>query len=567
MDSPKRAAQIWVPVAIALIGWLVYWNAAPNEFVWDDVSSILLHEDVKDPAKVKLLFQRDQHHYGRGDGNFYRPLVSLTFMIDYWMAGGQPNHPGAAPDVDPFFFHLSSALWHIAAALCLWAVLYRAAAPSFVQITAPLLYVVHPLHTEAVAYISGRADSMAATFIFLGLWLGLSQRSRPLRIAEALAAALCCAGAVLSKESGMILPLILLLAAACRLRSTETKESTATRALYFLPALTSAVVLGVYAMLRTTTLNFGAGGGGNAAAPPITQRAAEAAQAFALYLKLILFPSDLHMERTLEAIPAFVTIAGFLALTLAFAIMATAWWKRSFGITLGMAIFLAAWFPISGLIPLNAPMAEHWLYVPLAGLLWAVCDLAWRIMPDSRSRAIAITVACALGLSFVYATVVRNQDWRNGATLFQATLKQNPDSLRVRYNHAVGLEMDGNLAGAQRHFQKVAAYYEDLHKSEGDSPLIYPQELETHLSLGNIYLELGQPESAFQHYNAVLSQARSESFFQYAAQAGLGMAKCLAIDQPTRGEAAIKSMAAQIPGIDVYGREILAGKTLTTRFD
>ena len=81
-----RAYYLLVSVAVCLLGTVAYVNTFDGEWVWDDASSVLLHQHVQDPSKLFQLFQEDQHAFGRGDGNFYRPLLSVTFMLDFLLS-------------------------------------------------------------------------------------------------------------------------------------------------------------------------------------------------------------------------------------------------------------------------------------------------------------------------------------------------------------------------------------------------------------------------------------------------------------------------------------------------
>ena len=88
-ESSAREAQlpaVAVAIWLAVLAFVAYGNTLPGEFVWDDASSILLHQHVKDPGKVFALFTEDQHAFAGGQGNFYRPLLSVTFMADYALA-------------------------------------------------------------------------------------------------------------------------------------------------------------------------------------------------------------------------------------------------------------------------------------------------------------------------------------------------------------------------------------------------------------------------------------------------------------------------------------------------
>jgi hypothetical protein len=117
---------------VALAALFAYSNTFGSDFVWDDASSILLHEHVKDPTKFAQLFAEDQHAFGRGQGNFYRPLVAASFMLDYALsrpAGPELVGPSGVPELSPFLFHVTNLAWHLLCSLMLFALLTRLEAP------------------------------------------------------------------------------------------------------------------------------------------------------------------------------------------------------------------------------------------------------------------------------------------------------------------------------------------------------------------------------------------------------------------------------------------------------
>ena len=502
----------WMAIAlIAGLGLLAYANTFAGEFVWDDVSSIVLHEDVKDPARFGDLFTHDQHRYGRGEGGFYRPLLSVSFMLDYRLArlGGLTN---GAPD--PFVFHVTSAAWHILAAGLFFALAARFGTP----LPAALVYVVHPIHTEAVAYISGRADSMAAAGMFAALYFGAWDGSRRRRVAGTIGCAAASAFAMLCKESAMILPALAFLCAFGR------PGGAGSRYVRFVPVAVSVLVLGAYVALRRYALP--PSGGSSAPDTSFLERTIEAMQSLAIYARLIAAPAHLHMERTLSGVPAWAAWAG-AGLLLA-GIAAAVWAIRNGRprAAIGLAWFVVAWLPISGLFPLNAPLAEHWMYVPLAGLLWALAEFAWPFLgrPPARGLATAaLFLSCAVLLSI---TVGRNRDWRSNESLYAATLRESPGSIRVRYGLAVTYEnLVDNPIGATREFETVNRLYDEIQSKsplEGEPYLAY---LETRLSLAKLALKSGRYQQAADHFGAVLQARRSEATMPHIIEAALGMGR------------------------------------------
>ncbi len=536
-------------VGIVLAGFIAYANSFRNDFVWDDASSVLLNKHVQDPAEFFQLFREDQHPFGRGQGNFYRPLVAASFMLDFRLSYDSSAQPAGSgiPKVGTFVFHLTNTLWHVVAAVLLFALLTRLGAPDLVRLAVPMLYVVHPLHTEAVTYISGRADSMSATFILAALWFALYEGATGKRIGACLLSALCFVGGLLSKESAAIFPFLLLFfILATPVEGTDRKKAYITR---LVPFGVSLVILAIYAYLRMTVLRFADA----ASTPPTTlgQRLIETCQAFALYIKLIFVPTELHMERSMEGVSGWTALAGAALLLSCVGLLIEAFLHNRRRMALGIGWFLLTWLPISGLFPLNAPMAEHWLYVPLAGFLWALAEAVVKVgtvtrflSPRSPVRpgsirqkmgycphfyhfyTLAVGVAWAWCVLLIALTVARNKDWRDNETVFRDTLAKNPRSVRVHYNLAVTYEdILKNMPGARRHYEDVIALYKAQKKTVGREAL-YDEEIEAHNSLGKICLQQGNYTAAAEHYRTILSAGASEKYTPLLASAAFGLGKC-----------------------------------------
>lgn len=561
---------------LAALGAVAYANTFDGGWVWDDASSVLLHRHVQDPSQFWQLFREDQHKFGRGQGNFYRPLVAASFMLDYFLsydsaADGMAS--GGYPDVKPFLFHVSNIFWHVLAAFALFLVLGVLGAPNPVRLATCALFVVHPLHTEAVAYISGRADMMSAAFIFLALWFALGavfggdSEKHGAPLADLFYGALALFGStacfvlgLLSKESSLIFPA--LLALALLLRARKEGDIALPRVFSMLAVVPSLLVLGGYLYLRSTVLRFADMEAGVAA--PMGQRIVEAGQAFAFYLHRLFLPFDLHMEQTLAQTPAWTAVFGYAGL----AVLVSAGifsWRRGHGrIALGLAWFIAAWLPISGLFPLNAPMAEHWMYVPMAGFWWAVCEGAALLASRPLPRRIAVAGAFLLLLFFTVLTVRRNADWDNNERLFLATLKQNPASLRVQYNLAVAYEdLLGNDAGARRHWEKVLTL-QAMRRGSGKG--VGLEEAEAHLSIGNALLQAEEYAAALPHFAVPMQLARVESFRREAAAAAYGMGRCyLALGDYARAAGVLQEGANLDRAMEPVVKSLLEGAALEAR--
>jgi len=527
---------------IAAAGVAAYVNTFDGRWVWDDASSVLLHKHVQEPARllhdsltgetdsgslpvamakaVGQLFLEDQHAFGRGQGNFYRPLLSTTFALDYLLSYQPelfaPGADGAAVEPPVFWFHLQSLLWHIAAALGLFAVLARLGCSRAVQLVVPLLWVVHPLHTEAVAYISGRADMMSGTFLFFGLFFALCRCGGWRAYLSFCASALCFALGLLSKEATLIFPAVLALALLVRAAGDRSPNQPARLLRSLFPVIPALLVLGGYIALRAT-LNFAAKGGAAAPATSLLQRLYETAQSFALYVQLLFVPTGLHMERTLDGVGVLTALMGALLLAGLITAAIIAFRRGAWRITLGIALFLLCWLPISGVFPLNAPMAEHWMYVPMAGFWLALAEMVARL-PRPLPR-LALIPAALLFLLFTALTVQRNEDWDNNARLFQATLRENPNTMRVHYNLAVAFgDLEGNTAGALRHYAAAARLSGDPASETG---------MEALLSEVGLLIDSARPAEALQVLQLLAPALKAGAPDWARAEAALGTVRAL----------------------------------------
>ncbi|MGI9089340.1 MAG: tetratricopeptide repeat protein [Chthoniobacterales bacterium] len=451
-------------IFFALLVFGAYAPALRDDFVWDDTALILRDPLIRSPRLIAEGFQ----HFLFTDAtasDFYRPIQRLTYTLDY-----------AAFALRPAAYHCASIAWHLAATIALFffaleffqviGVDRRIA--RVVAIASTALWAIHPVHTSAVAYISGRADSLAAAFGFAALWLGL----RSLRMSGArfwvgtIASAVLLLLSALSKELGLIflaLWLTILLA---------QKNWRAARA-----AIVAVIfVLAAYWSLRAPAEHI---------LPPTHSpipalvRPVLVARAFAEYAGLLVFPINLHMERDVETRPTgftpqsatnsawreLQTLAGILIFG------AFVYWifrerRRDRAVFLLLILTLVAYLPVSGMIGLNATVAEHWLYLPSAFLFLALGLWLARFLKTAPNFLRPLTIS-ALTLWAIFLggrTFARTLDWKDQRTFLERTIAQGGDSARMLINLA-------SLEIKEDHPEKAKALLFAALKKEPDQPL------------------------------------------------------------------------------------------------
>jgi len=451
-QRPAPPARRWdglvAPLALLAITLATYAPALRNGFVWDDHALIL-----RDPLiRSWRLIGEGFGHFLFTDAaasDFYRPLQRLTYTFDY-----------AAFFVSPAGYHLVSIFWHALAGIALFFFAREfldrfAIAPerrSGIAFVAALIWLVHPVQSSAVIYVSGRADPLSGAFGFVGLYLLLRmlRGNGYWRWAFGFGAGLCFLGSALSKESGLIFLLVSLIIACA-----EGRRGGWIGAL----AISAAVIVAALS-LRLTAEHIPPPDG-----PAVRwlTRPILAARAVAEYAGLLVFPWHLQMERDVASHPfgfsgasidgaAWRELQTLLGVVLVFGVAYTLWKaRRRPQIFLPLLLAVICYLPISGMISLNASVAEHWLYLPSAFLF-----LAAIIALDSLGRKKVVVLCLTIWLLFLpVRTFVRCFDWKDQRTFLTRTIAAGGDSARMLINLASLETGEGHLESARKHLERA----------------------------------------------------------------------------------------------------------------
>jgi protein O-mannosyl-transferase len=452
----------WVRFGLLiLVGFIIRMPALPGELVWDDTALVRDNPLIKSPIFVFEAFR----HYLFLDSfsAHYRPVQTLSFMVDYLLWAG-----------NTYGFHLTNVLLHVASGVLLYRLLEKLfislrrgemnsrsnVVGSAAAFLVALLWMVHPVHSAAVDYISGRADSLAFLFACAG-WLlflrGQAARGVMARILIYTVAALAGLLSLCSREIGLIWLILFVLHLLAFDRERRPRPLVVT-------LICVLVITCTYAWLRQ--LPGGRTPSGLVNEWPAPMRAVLMLRALGDYGRLLIFPVNLHMERTVVAPAAFygdkarwhsleleyLSIGGLVVLA---TLVTLALWRRD-GQRLrifGAAWFLLAYLPISNLVELNATVAEHWLYLPSVGffIFAAGCGLAFPVR--FRKPLIACAICVVIGLSI--RSAVRSSDWLTEEIFYQRTLAAGGPTARVLGNLAQLYSTKGDYAKAETVFRQV----------------------------------------------------------------------------------------------------------------
>lgn len=422
---PRAPHVLLLGTAVAIVTVLAYSSSFEGGFVRDAAG--LIREDPRirelSAENVKQIWSGPYWHAG-GAAPLYRPLTTSSFLLNYAVLG-HGERPGG--------YHVLNLLLHLGNAALVYVLLRRlnlALAPS---LFAAALFATHPVATEAVANIAGRADLLAATTVLaaLSLHVGGPTAANPWRWRLGLFVA-TLAG-LLAKENAAALIVVAGLydllvrrrpfsasyavfglagATAFAARSlaladvapySDPMVDNPLRALSFLPArLTALQVLGQQLGLLVWPLRLSADYS---------------------YDQIPLFPAG-GLSQQLQI--AASGLAVFVLAALSFLLR-----RREPRLSFLVGFLLIALLPTSNLILLIGSIrADRFLYLPSAAFAGAVA-LAWPLWAERARGRLVMGLASLLVIGAAARTYARNADWRNDETLFRAAREVSPRSFRV----------------------------------------------------------------------------------------------------------------------------------------
>ena len=429
-------------IILILAGALVYGFNLNNNLLWDDIEWIAMNPYVHSFSLANV------RHWFTGNvlegiglaSNYYRPFLFFTFTLNYVLHG-----------VHPIGWHVVSNLIHIANGILLFFLLRRIFQNQFVAFWTSLLFLVHPLQTEAVAYISGRGDPLSALFMLGALLLALrGHHMVPL---------ILLVFALLSRESAIMFPFLIMIV------FMSVAKEPFLRALQksFLRAMPYFAIVIAYGILRLTvlnfdnTLNFFAASVSNPYTESMAIRMYTFLSILPSYARLLIVPLGQHMDRA----PAVYTSISFwqvwipllgLIGVLAITCMSYKSHKTYFQVLFfGVAWFFAAISPMSGITPVNGLMYEHWLYMPMIGPLVILLYFLSRL----SFRNVIIAVLITLTAWFSYLSIQRNRLWGDPIRFFEDILKYEPASARTLTNVANLYFDQSNVAKAEEYYLRA----------------------------------------------------------------------------------------------------------------
>ena len=515
-----------LPLLLVLAGAAVYANSFGREIIWDDQELPAQAQTLREPAQWLRVFSSNEAGSATAGAEgrlLYRPLTWLSQLIDLRLWGDRVRG-----------YHITNLLLHLLSTLLVYAIglsllgswADRGTVPGkgsrWPAWLAALLFAIHPVHTEAVTWINGRADLLSTCFYLVAFWLYLLYRRRE-QLWVLFISLLAFLLALLSKEMAITLPLAIALFVLCfdpspwRAPLRQLGRSRAVKAIVeALPYLAVAVL---YLTLRLAVLGrvFGTADR-TAGGLPL------AAQVVALYLRLLVLPYPLKALRPLSDLQTISGVGAWLApvvvgVVLLLGVAALRRWRLQ-----GFAVlfFSVTVLPVSGLFSAGDYAAERFLYLPSLAVCLAAGALLARLW--QRQRTVALALILVIALPWMVLTLARNGVWQDRLTFWSKAVQDSPNSATAHSHLGLVYLDQGQAAQAMAELGRAVeldpqdsdsqnslgmGYYVQGQLDQAETAFLKAAELGpgaavAHFNLGVVYGAQGRSEEAVQAYQKAL---------------------------------------------------------------
>jgi hypothetical protein len=491
---------------LALGVWLSFGQAIRCDFVnYDDdvfvYNNPLVANGLTSHGVADVLTRMDQV--------FYYPLTALSFMLDATIYG-----------LNPFGFHLTNVLLHMANAILLFLVLRKMTGAMWRSALAAFFWAVHPLRVESVVWITERKDVLSGLFFMLTLLAYIRYVRRPFSMRRYAAVFLLYLAGLMSKPMLVTLPFVLLLLDGwplCRFGASRRRIFPEK-----IPLLVLSVCFGVIALKADS-----AGSSVVADHLPFSWRIGNALVSYVVYIRQMIFPAGLALPYPLTEVPFPEAAAALLFLSAVSWIAVLLRRKKPYLLT-GWFWYLGMLVPVSGVLRILGPArADRFTYLPQIGLclllVWGVADWCASIRRRAWLSAAAIIVLAGLAV----ASRQQSAYWRDSETLWIHALACTDGNSVAHSNLGAALFVQGKTEEAIYHFRKAidlgtrqAEVFNNLGRALADSGdygeavrqylkalSIDPNRAEILKNLADSFSEAGDTDRAIRVYELALQKA------------------------------------------------------------
>ena len=460
----------WTPFALMLFTFLLYTKALVNGITnFDDDFYIVNNPYLKDFSwnGVNAIFSS---FYQAN----YHPFTTMIYFFEYNWFG-----------LNPLPYHLLNVLLHVLNVFLVFKFVERLSGKQMTALIVAVLFAVHPLHVESVAWISELKDVLYSCFFLLSMLVYLRYMKSGFQMRDYWASLLLFLASLFSKSAAVTLPLLLIAIDIYKGRKLNTKSI-----LEKLPFILLSLLFGVLTMLsqkaqgsinvQMFTFN------------PIT-RFFFLTSAISFYFIKLILPFGLSSMNYYPILHNGILPWQYYASILVIFFVIWFTFRKSpirKEITFGVSFFIISISVMLQIISVGSALtAERYTYISYIGLFYILGQWITSLASGQRKNTV-IGILCFLILVFSVQTFARISVWQNGNTIDEDIIEHNP-------NVYIGYWMRGNLKRTQSDFQGALQDYSKAIKLD-------PFSDDSYYNRGNIYDRLGDPKSAIPDYNQAI---------------------------------------------------------------
>jgi protein O-mannosyl-transferase len=537
----ERRDDWQIVLLLVLVAFAIFANSLGNGFLYDDQVQIVNNKDLRELDYLATIFTRSFSkdfpgiNFSNAPLDYYRPFHRMINWLAFQSFG-----------LDGFYWHLLNLLIYCGVVALAYVVIKQLSGLRSVAAAGALLFAIHPIHSESVAWVNCFVETLHALF-FLGAFTLYLREGR----IYLLGSMVLVMAALLTKELALCFPIIV--AAYYFICCNETGFVRRVGGAIW-SAAPFFLVIAIYFILRALTYG-GIRFGGNL---PLSTVLLTIPRVVLEYFRMLVFPIGLSVMYKINFVTSVSSLKFWLPLALLFAMAIFFWFRMP-----RKVVFACAWLIITLLPVLNIGafttdlnIQDRFLFLPSLGFCAAVAIgfdtlLKQKWMPEVAKRSLValfiIYAVCLSGLA-----VRQNSFWKNDVALFSRATEQNPDSELAHCFYANALYNQGEQEKAANHYtigfklmnggspcscmglalyyankgnydQAVDFYLRAVELGEGESNLF------VFTNLANAYSKKGEPEKAIDLLGWTLALHPEFQYGQYA----LG---CILLDAGRRDE-------------------------------
>ncbi|MEO0128149.1 MAG: tetratricopeptide repeat protein [candidate division WOR-3 bacterium] len=438
---------------------------------WDDYHLITANHSIKE-----LSWKNIKEIFSSGYVGTYIPLTVLSFALENKFF-----------KLNPFVTHLINLILHLLNVILVFGLLYLLTDNLLISAIVSLLFGIHPLHVESVAWATERKDMLYSFFFLSSLTFYHFYRQKAKKIYYFFSL-LLFVFSLLSKPMAVTLPLVLILLDYYYEKQFKIKQIYSKIA-YLVPAILVGII------------NIHFQGSGSLSAISYLKHIFVFFYNLLFYLYKLLLPANLsafypYPENFEKSLPLVFFVAPLIVAVIVYLIVWTK--KLTHKIIFGSLFFIITLLPVSQLIPLVAPAiaADRYVYIPSIGLFFIFGLLIdWlynrKLASAMTLKNILIIPLIVIFLLLGFISFNRCKVWKDSITLWSDVLKKYPQN-GIAYN---------NRGNAYKFIGEYEKAYNDLARALQLNPL----SAESYYNLGVLYFNVKNYNLAMEHYNKAIA--------------------------------------------------------------